>query len=182
MRKIELIGTVSPYGTIHYENGTNEFLLIINRSSGNTDEIIVCTKEDVPQGDVHIVGDVRSQRRENLEVYVVAESMEPVRGQAHMNRCELSGEICSRVNYRVTPKGRVVSNVTMAATKDDRYCFVPIIFWGKNAAQSIEYRKHDFLTVEGRLQSRDYIKNGIKKTTYEVSVSKVELDKKGGQI
>lgn len=176
MRRIELIGTVSDYGTVHYENGVNEFILIVNRTSGKADEIIVTTKEDVPQGDVHIIGDVRSQRRDSLEVYVVAESIEPAHGQAHMNHCELSGEICGRVNYRVTPKGRAISNVTMAATKNDRYCFIPIIFWGKNAANSIEYRKHDFLKIEGRLQSRDYFKNGIKKTTYEVSVSNVSSE------
>ena len=58
--------------------------------------------------------------------------------------------------------------------------YIPCIFWGRNARYVSELPVGTSLELEGRVQSREYVKKLDDGTTetriaYEVSVSKVEI-------
>lgn len=172
---IELIGNVVP-GTIKkVSHKLKTFELAVKRKSGTDDIINVLTAQNIESGTIHILGELHSSINSELHVYVFAETIEPAEEQEHMNKCVLSGMVCNVASLRVTPKGRTVSSTTLASHALSGYhCYVPIIFWGRNAEKSLKYNKGDKLSLKGRLQSRKYFKHGEQKVTYEVSVSSVK--------
>ena len=173
--KIELIGNVVP-GTIKkVSHKLKTFDLAVKRKSGTDDIISVLTAQNIESGTIHVLGELHSSINSELHVYVFARTIEPDEGNEHMNKCVLSGCVCSAVSLRITQNDRTVSSTTLASHALSGYhCYVPIIFWGRNAEKSLKYNKGDKLSLKGRLQSRKYFKHGEQKVTYEVSVSSVK--------
>lgn len=99
------------------------------------------------------------------------------------NRCELTGFICKDVTYRTTPFAREISDVLIAVNR--RYGksdYLPCIAWGKNARKLSMLSVGDEIYLEGRLQSRDYVKtmpdgSMENRVAYEVSCSTVDYAK-----
>ena len=94
------------------------------------------------------------------------------------------GYICKEPVYRKTPLGREIADVLIAINRTYRKSdYVPCILWGRNAKFCETLKVGELVKLSGRIQSRTYEKkldNGqlIKKTAYEVSVSKfANIDK-----
>ena len=85
-----------------------------------------------------------------------------------------------RIAYRKTPLGREITDLLVAINRPyNKSDYIPSIVWGRNAKFAKNLNVGDRIQMWGRVQSRVYDKkleegNSVKKTAYEVSVSKIK--------
>lgn len=107
------------------------------------------------------------------------------------NDLTLTGEIARHPVYRSTPGGKVITEllVKVVSKVSNESCYIPCICWQEMAREASGWHIGDVVALEGRLQSRAYIKksrtvtvNGEPtkeiRTTYEVSVKKIRRAEK----
>ncbi len=98
-----------------------------------------------------------------------------------INSIILTGFLCKKPVYRKTPLGKRITDITLAVNRVRGSDYLPCICWGEDA-QYISYLDvGDKITLQGRMQSREYQKKQkdgtfVTKTAYEVSVLEI-LDK-----
>lgn len=96
------------------------------------------------------------------------------------NQIFLDGYVCKTPIYRTTPFGREITDLLIAVNRSyNKSDYIPAIAWGRNAKFSNTLEIGSHIKLWGRVQSREYEKklgenNVIKKTAYEVSISKME--------
>ena len=96
------------------------------------------------------------------------------------NSIFLDGYICKVPIYRKTPLGREITDLLVAINRPyNKSDYIPSIVWGRNAKFAKNLNVGDRIQMWGRVQSRVYDKkleggNSVKKTAYEVSVSKIK--------
>ena len=73
-------------------------------------------------------------------------------------RIELDGFICRKSNLRETPPGRTICDTMIAVQRNEVSDYIPIIAWGRNAKYLSELPVGSKITVNGRIQSREYQK------------------------
>jgi len=100
-----------------------------------------------------------------------------------LNRVVLVGRLTKDVDIRNTPNGKAVATFTLAVDrkyKKDEADFIPVVVWGKSAENCAEYiGKGSLVAVDGRIQTRNYEKDGRKVYITEVIADDVRfLDKK----
>lgn len=85
--------------------------------------------------------------------------------------------ICKKPFSRITSKGRRIADVMAASNRSTSYkCdYIPCIFWGRDAKKVARLDVGTGLELNGRFQSRKYIKNfddgtSVEKTAYEISI------------
>ena len=189
VNQIILTGNLAGAPRYSHENHGRRFYafpLEVERLSGTTDTLPVLAPlellEQTPAagGDtLCVTGQIRSYNNREPEgrrlvISVLAETM-TLCSAAHDNRAELLGTICRAPVYRRTPLGREICDVMLAVNRPYRRAdYLPCIAWGKVAAKIAEMQVGDRLTLEGRVQSRTYIKQtdagSEERTAYEVSV------------
>ena len=165
--------------------------LSAERLSGREDVLNLTLREElcerlaIKAGDkLTVTGAMRScnhleDGRSRLLLSVFAREAEPG-GDDKQNSILLTGTICKPPSYRVTPLGRELCDVMLAARrKYGKFDFLPIIFWGRNAKLTGTFTAGTRISCEGRVQSREYIKKTedgeTVKTAYEVSAGFVEV-------
>lgn len=98
----------------------------------------------------------------------------------HLNKIFLDGYICKPPVYRKTPYGREIADILLAVNRSyDKSDYIPCICWGRNAIYASSLKVGSHLQMEGRIQSRKYVKkldkeNVEERVAYEVSVSGLE--------
>jgi len=101
-----------------------------------------------------------------------------------MNKVILIGRLGADVETRYTQNGMTVANVNVATTEhvkgDKKTEWHRLVMFGKTAELAAEYTgKGSQVGIEGRLQTRQWEKNGQKQYTTEVVVDRIEfLDSK----
>lgn len=95
------------------------------------------------------------------------------------NLVQLTGTLCKAPNLRCTPMGRDICDLMLAVNRHyGRSDYLPCICWGVKAREAEAWGVGTQLHLEGRIQSRRYIKlseNGaVEKTAFEVSVTDAE--------
>jgi single-stranded DNA-binding protein len=174
-----------------------EFKIEVTRLSDQTDILPVTmserliNKDELTKGTpVEIKGQIRSYNNKNetgnkLKLNIFARDVVAnITREDHINPNEvyLNGFLCKSPIYRTTPFGREICDVILAVNRSYRKSdYIPIITWGRNARFSENLKIGDNVKITGRLQSREYDKKlpdgtVIKKTAYEISVSKMEVD------
>ena len=84
--------------------------------------------------------------------------------------------MCKAPVYRHTPLGREICDIMLAVNRDrGKSDYIPCIFWGNKAYYVKQCKVGDCLRVAGRIQSREYTKDGAVKTAYELSVNLFEM-------
>jgi hypothetical protein len=69
------------------------------------------------------------------------------------------GYICKEPIYRTTPFNREISDVLIAVNRAyNKSDYIPCIAWGRNARFVKNLKVGDFITISGRIQSREYQK------------------------
>lgn len=93
-----------------------------------------------------------------------------------MNRVILSGNISSDIDLRTTNGGSPVAKFSLAVSRQkDGTDFIPIIVWNQQAENAKEYcAKGSKILVEGRMQNREYEKDGLKCHITEVVADRIE--------
>ena len=96
------------------------------------------------------------------------------------NSVFLDGYLCRKPGYRITPKGRDITDIILAVNRNAvRTDYIPCIVWGRNALMARELCVGDRIRLKGRMQSRSYKKadgegNETQMTAYEVSVTEFQ--------
>ena len=134
---------------------------------------------------IRIDGQFRSynEQRENgnklvLSIFVKGIEFIPDDDSLTQNDANFVGYVCKNPIYRKTPLGREIADVLIAVNRTYKKSdYIPCILWGRNAKYCENLEVGTKVKVNGRIQSRNYEKKIdenkiIKKTAYEVSVSK----------
>ncbi len=109
---------------------------------------------------------------------------------ANFNRVILLGNLTRDPELRYVPSGTAVASFGLATNrtyiaqngeKKEEVCFVTVIVWGKQAESCSQYlSKGSPALVEGRLTSRSWEQDGVKRSTIEVRAERVQfLGRKG---
>lgn len=163
------------------------------RRSGTVDDIPVIAsqylihKKDFAGKYVEIEGEFRSMNvhtgeRSRLVLQLFAKNIRIVRVKESVddeNEIILDGFLVKNPIYRVTPNGRQIADMMIAVNRPlGRSDYIPCICWGKSAkwAENLEVGTEIF--VQGRIQSREYVKRLSEdeseiRTAYEVSIGKM---------
>lgn len=166
------------------------FFLEVERLSGAIDRLrILCPEPLLAQtavdngGQLAVQGQVRSfnlrtETGRRLMISVFAEQME-LCDDPPENRVQLTGVLCKPPVYRRTPLGREICDGMLAVNRPyHRTDYLPCIFWGRTAQQIAELPVGATITLEGRLQSREYVKQletgAQTRTAYEISALDAE--------
>lgn len=92
----------------------------------------------------------------------------------------LEGTICKEPIYRITPKGREITDVMLAVNGIyNKSSYIPLIVWGRDAMYISRFTVGSKIAIKGRIQNRQYQKmtdDGMEvKTAYEVSVRQIDI-------
>lgn len=191
---ITLRGSLSSLPQFSHENHGRRFfrfLLEVPRLSGTVDTLPIIAEEsillhtDLSGGDMLTVAgqmrshNVRSDGKRHLLIFVFANAILCEDGEP-INEVQLEGPICREPNYRRTPLGREICDVMLAIPRAfKRADYLPCILWGRTAQEISQCHTRDILKVNGRLQSRSYIKVtnecSEERTAYEISAMTAEI-------
>ena len=163
----------------------------VTRLSGFADTLLLEFEEDMLAAVnaaggscVRVVGQIRTHNaksggRSHLIVKLFAQSIEPCDPDS-LNEVRLTGYVCKKPIYRVTPFGREIADLMLAINRSDGESdYIPCIAWGSTAKWAEKHLEiGDAVTLLGRFQSRDYSKtlesgDSVIKTAYEVSAAKI---------
>ena len=192
VNQIELRGLAAGAPLLSHENHGRRFYrlpLEVERLSGAVDRLPQLLEQRLleavcPGQMLFVRGQVRSynQRlpdRRRLVISVLAEALWPEAGEPE-NRVQLTGALCREPVYRRTPLGREICDGMLAVNRPyHRADYLPCIFWGRTAQTVADLPVGALLHIEGRLQSRDYVKQldsgPESRTAYVISVVTAEL-------
>lgn len=186
---VELWGTVDTAPCFSHENHGKSFYrfpLRIERLSGQCDVLSVLAAESflaqtiIGEGSaLRVIGQLRSFNNKSgigsrLIISVFAQEIEASDGSS-FNRILLEGALCKPPVLRRTPLGRSICDFVLAVNRRyGRADYLPCIAWGQVASEIAEYPVGERIWLEGRVQSRSYIKQleggSEERTAYEVSV------------
>lgn len=165
------------------------FPLEIMRLSGNADTINIIVREQQLQslepegfGKLSVGGQLRTFNNRHgdgakLVITVFAREL-AFCDEEDMNTVRLRGTLCKEPNLRTTPMGRDICDLMVAVNRHyGRSDYLPCICWGLNARAASEWPVGTQVLLEGRIQSRRYIKSTeagpVERTAYEVSVNEI---------
>lgn len=195
---VQLSGRVLAGPVFNHKTYGEAFYLVllgIFRKSGYEDKIRLIVSEKLMGGRsprenelLSVSGQIRTYNREvegrsKLEVTVFVRDLAYCIEDdfSYENHVAIEGFICKDPVRRTSPLGREICDLMIAVNRMyNKSDYIPSIAWGRNAAFGESLRVGDKVSVEGRIQSRDYRKfteEGylVTKTAYEVSVVKIEL-------
>jgi len=192
--RVLLCGTMAGAPQYSHSAGGQDFYsfpLEVQRLSGSSDVLnIVLRKGQLAAVEVQacarlrVTGELRSfnnRRGEGARLVLTVLARElSLTEEADENRVSLLGTLCKAPNARVTPLGRDICDLLLAVNRrGGRSDYLPCICWGSRAREAALWRVGDVVRLEGRFQSRGYLKlreDGLEqRVAYEVSAAVAEL-------
>lgn len=165
------------------------FPLEVQRLSGNIDTVNIIARPelldvliDEEHSKICVVGQLRTfnnRHGEGAKLVISVFAREIYLGsEDDCNVVRLSGTICKVPTLRCTPMGRDICDLMVAVNRHyGRSDYLPCICWGVKAKEAAQWDVGTRLELEGRIQSRHYIKltetGAVEKTAYEVSVTEM---------
>lgn len=189
MNKIILSGTVTTDPIISHEVSGEKFYafdISSKRTSANVDSLKCIVSElfidDITVGkQVKAEGEVRTRNEQgHLNVYVFILKTLPY-SERDENIVWLTGRICKKNPCRKTPLGRQITDIIVASNRPTcKSDYIPCVTWGRYALRLDCAEVGDLISIKGRLQSREYIKELDDKTkelkvTYEISAATIRI-------
>lgn len=123
---------------------------------------------------------VEGKKRLKLYVFVLDIAIVDFNSE-YDNSISLNGYICKEPVYRKTPLGREIADLLLAMNRPyGKSDHIPCVVWERNARYISQFPAGTEVKLEGRIQSREYIKcleDGKQetRTAYEVSVSRIDV-------
>lgn len=165
------------------------FPLEVARLSGATDKINIIVRDELMESiqlceaeKICVVGELRSFNNKSgegakLVITVFAKELY-LCDDDDLNEVHLIGTLCKKPNLRMTPMGRDICDLMLAVNRRyGRSDYLPCITWGLKAREAAEWGTGTMVALEGRIQSRNYIKivggDPVEKTAFEVSVTDI---------
>lgn len=194
INSVHLQGIILEEPVFSHENHGKRFgrfVLSVKRLSGVYDHLNIVAEETLlTQADLwsspmlYVEGQIRTYHNHSgqgpkLIIYVYAMKLCPGGGPDE-NLTELVGTVCRPPVFRRTPLGREICDVILAVErKYHRRDYIPCILWGSVARMASQLGRGTILRVEGRFQSRSYIKQteegSEERTAFEVSAITAEV-------
>lgn len=195
----EVTGVITSEPEFSHETYGEKFyvmMLDVERASGAMDSIPLTISDRLFELDdtytgkrVHVSGQFRSYNKGNrliLSLFVRdIEELDDRQDDLLANGVSLDGYICKEPKYRTTPLGREIADLMIAVNRSyGKADYIPCIAWGRNAKFAGRLEIGARVKIEGRIQSRNYLKrypDGTEeeRTAYEVSVSRIEVVEDG---
>ncbi len=191
---VRLCGTLSGRPAYSHSSRGRDFYtfpLTVLRLSGNADRLnIVLGRElletAVPEDAVRlcVTGQLRSfnnRRGEGAKLVISIYARElGFTDEEDGNLVRLAGTLCKPPTLRSTPLGREICDMMLAVNRHyGRSDYLPCICWGTAAREAALLNTGTRLRLEGRIQSRDYVKlteeGAVHRTAFEVSASELEI-------
>lgn len=196
---VEILGEIKSIFLYDHETLGEKFYMVYvetKRFSENTDLIPVMVSErllDIKKNfsGVKVIakGNFRSynlheEKKNRLILSVFAreiEMIETLKENKNNNQIFLDGYLCKEPIYRTTQLGREISDLILGVNRQyNRSDYIPCIAWGRNARYASQLEVGTHIQLEGRIQSREYVKkldDGTQetRTAYEVSVSRIDV-------
>ena len=191
---LQLVGTLA--GRPAFSHGSRGldfwgFPLSVRRLSGTEDLINVIARRELLETleltegrKLCLSGELRSFNNRHgdgarLVITAFARQLSLCGGEDE-NRLLLRGTLCKPPKLRQTPLGRDICDLMLAVNRPyGRSDYLPCICWGGLARQAAHWEVGERLRLEGRVQSRRYIKltdaGPAERTAYEVSVLTAEI-------
>ena len=192
--RVLLCGTMAGAPQYSHSAGGQRFYsfpLQVQRLSGSSDVLnIVLRREQLAavevgeQARLRVKGELRSfnnRRGEGARLVLTVLARElTLTDEADENRVSLRGTLCKAPNARVTPLGRDICDLLLAVNRrGGRSDYLPCICWGSRAREAAGWQVGDVVRLEGRFQSRGYLKlreDGLeRRVAYEVSAAEAVL-------
>jgi primosomal replication protein N len=169
------------------------FKVSVERYSGFNDILPVTVSERLIDVTSNLTGEMVSIRgsvrtfnqhdggKNRLIITVFAQEIELVEDGTAGNDLYLHGFICKNPIYRKTPLGREIADILLAVNRSyGKTDYIPCVVWGRNARFVGQLEVGTHIEINGRIQSRGYVKmheDGTEeqRTAYEVSVSKINV-------
>ena len=191
---LQLVGTLA--GRPAFSHGSRGlafwgFPLSVRRLSGTEDLINVIARQELLEAlelaegrKLCLSGELRSfnnRHGEGARLVITAFARQlSLCGGEDENRLLLRGTLCKPPKLRQTPLGRDICDLMLAVNRPyGRSDYLPCICWGGLARQAARWEVGERLRLEGRVQSRRYIKlteeGPAERTAYEVSVLTAEI-------
>ena len=189
----EIVSTAR-YSHEIYGEGFYEMDVMIKRLSGQADVLPITVSERlIQEKDLQVgktisaIGQFRSynklvNNKSKLMLTVFARDIVENEENKNPNSITLSGYVCKEPVYRTTPFNREIADVLLAVNRAyNKSDYIPCIAWGRNARFVKNLQVGDFLTINGRIQSREYQKKFSEDdvrtmTAYEVSINKLSTE------
>ena len=165
------------------------FPLEVARLSGATDKINIIVRDELMESvelkeaeKLCVRGELRSFNNKSGEgaklVITVFAKVLCLCDDDDLNEVHLIGTLCKKPNLRMTPMGRDICDLMLAVNRRyGRSDYLPCITWGLKAREAAEWDTGTMVTLDGRIQSRSYIKivggEPVEKTAFEVSVTDI---------
>ncbi len=165
------------------------FPLETRRLSGAVDRINIVVRRELLSAEleeaskIRVVGELRSFNNKHgdgarLVITVFARELYFCSDEDE-NIIRLTGTLCKQPNLRTTPMGRDICDLMLAVNRRyGRSDYLPCITWGLKAREAAGWEVGDHVNLEGRIQSRSYIKlidgEAYERTAFEVSVVEIE--------
>jgi len=139
---------------------------------------------------ISVCGQFRSYNRQEtgknkLMLYVFARTadcfVEDTEDMHLANQIYLDGFICKEPLYRKTPLGREITDLFVAVNRPyGKTDYIPCICWGRTAVFAATLSIGEHCIIQGRIQSREYIKklddeNTERRVAFEVSVKRLDI-------
>lgn len=189
-----LCGTVSAKPIFSHRSRDESFYTLpleIMRLSGAYDRINIIARRELLEAleinggeKLRITGEVRSFNNKSgdgarLVISVYAKEL-LICDDDDENRIHLIGALCKKPNLRTTPMGRDICDLMLAVNRRyGRSDYLPCITWGSKAREAALWDVGNVTELDGRLQSRSYIKliddEPVEKTAFEISVTDIYL-------
>lgn len=192
-------GTVS--GEVKFDHETYgekfyRFTVSLIRNSGTEDRLPCLIPERLydkgmikPGARVKLSGQFRSyndrtewekEGKSHLVLNVYIKEIEALYGCSGLffNEIYLKGFLCKAPVYRITPKGKEITDCLVAVNLPyGKSAYIPCICWGAVARRAGRLSVGEEIELSGRIQSRVYQRENETKErmAYEVSVSELEL-------
>ena len=166
------------YNHTSYDEKFYMTYVCVHRLSGIADIIPVMLSENnlVKENDwILVVGEFRSYNEHmdgcsKLKLYVFCKCLTPCSENTYINEVVLDAYICKPVTFRTTPQGYKISEVHLGVNRAyGKTDYIPCITWWKTAGYVRNLPVGTRVEVAGRIQSRDYMKDGVIHQVYEVS-------------
>ena len=165
------------------------FPLEVARLSGATDKINIIVRDELMESvalneaeKLCVKGELRSFNNKSgegakLVITVFAKELY-LCDDDDLNEVHLVGTLCKKPNLRMTPMGRDICDLMLAVNRRyGRSEYLPCITWGLKARETAEWDTGTMVTLDGRIQSRSYVKivggDPVEKTAFEVSVTDI---------
>ena len=138
---------------------------------------------------VEIYGEMRSYSKlskdgkKHIDIFIYVTYIDKINyeNDYDQNMVYFEGILSKEPNYRVTPTGILISDVSLIIKRMyNASDWIAGILWGSQAIKSKQLKESDKIKTYGRIQSREYVKNledgtKEKRVAYEVSVWKIEI-------